>query len=39
MDACMIEYPTVTNWLNGTCKIPPLAQKKIEEIIGEEIFN
>ena len=38
MDACMIEYPTVNNWLNGICTIPPLAKQKIEEVIGEKIF-
>ena len=36
---CYINYPTVTNWLYGICRIPILAQKKIEEIAGRNIFE
>ena len=39
IEACMVEYPTVSNWLIGACTIPPLAKKKIEEIAGKEIFS
>ena len=39
MDACYVEYTTVTNWLLGYCNIPPLAKEKIEQVFGEEIFK
>lgn len=38
VEKCSINYPTLNNWLYGATKIPPLAQEKIEEIIGKKIF-
>jgi len=39
IDACYIQYPTVSNWLIGQCRIPVLAQKEITKIIGIDIFS
>jgi len=39
MDVCIVEYPTVCNWLIGACNIPPLAKEKIEDVVGKKIFS
>jgi len=39
MDACLVDYQTIYNWLNGTCRIHPLAKPKIEEVAGQKIFS
>ena len=36
--ACKINYRTIDNWLLGTCKIPVLAQEKINEVLNKKIF-
>lgn len=36
---CIVPRHTVMNWKYGAARIPALAQHKIEEIIGESIFN
>lgn len=38
VEKCGISYSVLNNWLYGATKIPPLAQEKIEEIIGKKIF-
>lgn len=38
-DGCMVPRYTVLNWKYGVCRIPALHRCKIEEIIGERIFN
>lgn len=38
VEKCGISYSALNNWLYGSTKIPPLAQEKIEEIIGKKIF-
>ncbi len=37
--ACYVKTYTIDNWLNGNASVPPLAQEKIEEIAGYEIFE
>jgi len=39
LSECHVLYPTIRNWIHGQCKVPLLAQEKIEEITGVKIFN
>lgn len=36
---CKITRSTFFNWKYGICRIPQLHKDKIEEILGEKIFN
>lgn len=36
---CMVPRHTVHNWSKGLIRIPALYKLKIEEIIGQEIFD
>ena len=38
IDACLINWRTIDNWLLGTCKVPALAQEKINELFNQKIF-
>ncbi len=38
-DGCIVPRRTVYNWIHGLCRIPALYMCKIEEILGENIFN
>lgn len=36
---CKVPRTTVYNWRYGNCRIPELYKDKIEEIVGEKIFD
>ena len=36
---CMVPRHTVRNWYRGLVRIPALYKQRIEEIIGQEIFD
>ena len=38
-EGCMVPRHTVHNWSKGLIRIPALYKLKIEEIIGQEIFE
>jgi predicted transcriptional regulator len=38
-EGCMVPRHTVHNWSKGLVRIPALYKIKIEEIIGQEIFD
>lgn len=38
-DGCMVPRYTVLNWAKGLTRIQALFKQKIEEIIGQEIFD
>ena len=38
-DGCMVPRTTVRNWYRGLCRIQALYKAKIEEIVGQEIFD
>lgn len=38
-EGCMVPRHTVHNWSKGLIRIPDLYKLKIEEIIGQEIFD
>lgn len=38
-EGCMVPRHTVHNWSKGLIRIPALYKLKIEEIIGQEIFD
>ncbi len=38
-DSCKVARYTIYNWRYGKCRIPALAKDKIEETIGEKIFD
>lgn len=38
-EGCMVPRHTVHNWAKGLVRIPALYKLKIEEIIGQEIFD
>ena len=37
-EGCLVPKQTVYNWCAGNCRIPELHKRKIEEIIGKQIF-
>jgi len=39
VEGCKIEYASLDNWRYRNCSIPLLAQDKIVEIIGKDIFR
>lgn len=38
-DGCMVPRYTVLNWARGLARIPALFKLRIEEIVGQEIFD
>ena len=36
---CLVPRQTVHNWIHGLCRIPELHKCKIEEIVGECVFD
>ena len=38
-EGCMVPRHTIRNWYRGLVRIPALYKLKIEEIIGQEIFD
>lgn len=38
-DGCMVPRQTVLNWSRGLCRIPALHKLRIEEVVGQEIFD
>ena len=36
---CLVPRTTVHNWIHGLCRIPELHKCKIEEIVGERVFD
>ena len=38
-EGCMVPRYTVHNWIRGLARIPQLHKCKIEEILGEHIFD
>ena len=39
INECKVTRATLCNWRNGTSKVPPLAQEKINLIAEKEIFK
>ncbi|MDR0728598.1 MAG: hypothetical protein LBF19_00515 [Prevotellaceae bacterium] len=38
IEKCKITKHTLHNWRHGSCRIPPLAKDKLEEMAGRKIF-
>lgn len=38
-EACKVRISTLNNWQHGSCAIPPLAQEKINEVVGMKVFS
>ena len=38
-EGCMVPRHTIYNWIRGLARIPQLHKCKIEEILGEHIFD
>ncbi len=36
---CLVPRQTIHNWIHGLCRIPELHKCKIEEIVGEKVFE
>lgn len=36
---CLVPRGTIHNWMRGLARIPELHKRKIEEIVGESVFD